>query len=790
MYFIIILLIKSTILLSLTCLLLLIGRKASASLKHWMLSLTLIGLLGLPFCIHFLPHLPVEIPYYKELGLQKELTQTTTTKKDISVNRSKAASKTMPLTRIDTPQKQIAQEVESVFPTQQYFFSKFHIGTLLLLIWGVGCIIGLLQLLLGIYKIYQITITGREFKGIQLGNNNKEVSILISNEIETPMTWGFKKGVILLPNAAMYWTDETVETVLVHELAHIKRKDYWVHILSLISACFYWFHPMVWWMKKQQILEREKACDEYVLREGLSNQQYAQQLIEVARFLSAAGQTGVNYALPMANTSQLKQRIIAILQFQKERFRFTAIRQGQWATIFVSLIFLLSAFTPVEKSEVLNRFLGALPALLPPTPTPLKVDNPRMITPKAPIPISNLIVNEELTTDDKPKTDVLLSLPTSQQLLPLSTNYFLPDLSSLPGVKIKPEQSTRKGEYGVWSEKNSIFRIATYGNFRRISVFPYIAVEDSESMVIIEETKGSGKNYRLVITKAPYDGKIVQSYLNGKPNSNSGDYQKNDVVYLWTVNGEWEFLGAKKRNKWMSKRMEKVMVKLSQGVLKPANEKDKSWQELVQSQQQVKTERFVATEVLYPAEKFTAIVKPAKPAIDWEAIPYQSGTPFEPVSNWKKLGETIATRGVTANCPVGRGTKYGRVIKNMPPSILKSFNFKIRTNQHKSIEFKLHLYQLINGEVSHTILKKPIQSGKVESAKNKWVRMELSRNKIYAKGDILAVLEVDQIHGQKKNGCLSICQSIGLYDNPLEDYRMEDLGFMNHNFAFYFTTQQ
>jgi len=748
MYFIIILLIKSTILLSLTCLLLLIGRKASASLKHWMLSLTLIGLLGLPFCIHFLPHLPVEIPYYKELGLQKELTQTTT-KKDISVNRSKEASETMPLTHIDTPQKQIAQKVETIFPTKQSFFSKFHISTLLLLIWGVGCIIELLQLLLGIYKIYQITITGREFKRIQINNNNKEVRILISHEIETPMTWGFKNGVILLPNSAMYWTDETIETVLVHELAHIKRKDYWVHILSLISACFYWFHPMVWWMKKQQILEREKACDEYVLREGLSNQKYAQQLIEVARFLSATGQTGVNYALPMANTSQLKQRIIAILQFQKERFRFTAIRQGQWATIFVSLIFLLSAFTPVEKSEVFNRFLGELPALLPSSPTPLKVDLPRMISPKKTIPTTNFIVTEKLSTNNQPKKEVLSPLPTSSQLLPLALNANSPKLSSLPKVKVAYNQSAMKGEYGTWSEGISNFRVATYGNFRGISVFPYVEVEDAESMVIIEEKKGF-KKYRLIIT----------------------------------------FLGAKKRNKWMAKRMEKVMVKLSQGVLKPANEKDISWQELVLSQQQVKAERFVATEVLYPADKFVDVDKPAKPAIDWEAIPYQSGTPFEPVSNWKKPGKTIATRGVTANCPVGRGTKYGRVIKNMSPSILKSFNFKIRTNQHKNIEFKLHLYQLINGEVSHKILPKPIQSGKVESAKNKWVRMELSRNKIYAKGDILAVLEVDQIHGKKKNGCLSICQSMGLYDNPLEHYRMEDLGFMNHNFAFYFTTQQ
>lgn len=790
MHLAITLLIKSTLLLSLTCLLLLAMRNASASLKHWMISLTLIGLLILPFCIHFLPDLEVEVPHYEETFLNKKETIPTT----LSTDRQAGHTEPNPIiTTTENFPIPPTFKKEATSTASQSILSYVHVGYLIVGIWCLGCLIGLWQLLLGIYKIYRITLTSEDFSLAY--SNNSEVSILTNKEIQTPMTWGFKNGVILLPKEAKEWSNETLETVLLHELAHIKRKDYWVHILSLISACFYWFHPMVWWMKKQQILEREKACDEYVLREGLSNLSYAQHLIAVARNLSTASQRQINYALPMASASQLKQRITAILKFQKERFHFSKIRQWQWASFFVSLIFLLSAFTPVEKSGLVNRLLQELPVLLPNTPSLLKIDSPRTISPTTPELTFNSTIAEPPTIIDKPKKKVLQTLPTlttSNSLIPLSKEEEPFNLLNLPKVSKESNKPAIKGQYASWTDKRSDFRFATYGKYRTISVFPFVEVEDAESMVIIEQTKRSKKKFCLVITKAPFDGKIVQSYRNGKPNSWSGNYRKGDVVYLWTVNGEWEFLGERNRDKWMSKKMSNVWKKLQhKGLLKPANEKDFFWNQLIKSQKQVKEKHFVANEILSTEDAQFKWIESPSPLINWESIPYQPTRPLKPIDKWGKIGGSrMAINTTSGSCPTRNGLKFGKVIRNMPHSILKSFNFKIHTNQHKKLEFKLHLYQMIDGAISHSIINAPIQSGIIENSYEGWVRIELSRDKIYAKGDILAVLEVDQKQGRKPFSCLMLNHALGLYSSVQKKYPIQEEHFFHQNFSFYFTVQQ
>ena len=76
MQLIITVILKATLLLSLSIILLGICRKGSASLKHWIISMSLIGLLFVPVFIQFLPHLEVEIPYYRDslstLEIQKQ----------------------------------------------------------------------------------------------------------------------------------------------------------------------------------------------------------------------------------------------------------------------------------------------------------------------------------------------------------------------------------------------------------------------------------------------------------------------------------------------------------------------------------------------------------------------------------------------------------------------------------------------------------------------------------------------------------------------------------------------
>ncbi|MGE5326854.1 MAG: M56 family metallopeptidase [Deltaproteobacteria bacterium] len=102
------------------------------------------------------------------------------------------------------------------------------------------------------------------------------------------------------------------EAVLLHELAHAKRRDNlsvgFVHLLT----CFFWFHPMLWWIERRLIAEQERACDEIALRYGVGPDEYASGILKVCRFHLAGAAAG---ACGIAGSS-LKDRMEAIMSFQ------------------------------------------------------------------------------------------------------------------------------------------------------------------------------------------------------------------------------------------------------------------------------------------------------------------------------------------------------------------------------------------------------------------------------------------------------------------------------------------
>lgn len=102
--------------------------------------------------------------------------------------------------------------------------------------------------------------------------------------------------------------DET-EAVLLHELAHIARRDNLWRLLQAGIVCLGWFHPLVWWLHRRLILESERACDETVVSLTRDREAYAQGLLKAARF--ALGLTVPGFS-GMARHG-LKTRLVALL---------------------------------------------------------------------------------------------------------------------------------------------------------------------------------------------------------------------------------------------------------------------------------------------------------------------------------------------------------------------------------------------------------------------------------------------------------------------------------------------
>lgn len=130
----------------------------------------------------------------------------------------------------------------------------------------------------------------------------------------TPMVAGLWRPVIVMPRNAAHWPEERLQVVVLHELAHIKRRDCLTQALARIVCAAYWFNPLVWLAARRLRAERERACDDFVLAAGTKGSDYAGHLLEIARTMKSGRlfPLGVS-GLAMADRSQLEGRLMAIL---------------------------------------------------------------------------------------------------------------------------------------------------------------------------------------------------------------------------------------------------------------------------------------------------------------------------------------------------------------------------------------------------------------------------------------------------------------------------------------------
>jgi uncharacterized protein (TIGR03435 family) len=129
--------------------------------------------------------------------------------------------------------------------------------------------------------------------------------------IMEPGVVGFWRPVLLLPaGIATELTPSQLRAVVAHEYCHIRRRDNVTAALHMLVEAVFWFHPLVWWIGARLIHERERACDEHVLRTYGDPRSYADGILSVCRRYvetQLACVAGVG-------SSDLKARIEAIMR--------------------------------------------------------------------------------------------------------------------------------------------------------------------------------------------------------------------------------------------------------------------------------------------------------------------------------------------------------------------------------------------------------------------------------------------------------------------------------------------
>ena len=167
---------------------------------------------------------------------------------------------------------------------------------------------------------------------------------VISDHAAMPFTYGLFRPTIVLPASAEEWTTDRRRSVLLHELAHVRRHDLITNAVVQVACAVYWFHPLVWLAARRVRIEAERACDALVVGTGTLPSEYAGDLLEIARTMRSSATAAV--ALAMARRSDFEGRLLAILAPDSGRNVLTAARAVLVALSFAAPAAAVAAAVP------------------------------------------------------------------------------------------------------------------------------------------------------------------------------------------------------------------------------------------------------------------------------------------------------------------------------------------------------------------------------------------------------------------------------------------------------------
>lgn len=233
----------------------------------------------------------------------------------------------------------------------------------------------------------------------------KQVHIWMSDLITSPVTIGYLKPVILLPVAAVnHLSTQQIEAVLLHELAHIRRYDYFINLLTKFIQTLLYFNPFVKAFVKIIEREREKSCDETVMQFQYEPHGYASALLALEKAAHVSRHT-LTVAASDGKKSEFRQRIEWILGIKKKQeFSFNKL-----ASVVAALLFFIAFNTlvivskPVKASFATDSYsLLSLPF----SGDTEKADEQPLVSEYHPEPVINNPVTEEEGREEQPEENI------------------------------------------------------------------------------------------------------------------------------------------------------------------------------------------------------------------------------------------------------------------------------------------------------------------------------------------------------------------------------------------------
>lgn len=353
--------IKSVVLAGLGLVAILAARKTSSSYRHAFLLSVMVALLVFPLLLVFGPTWKVAI-----LAPKQETSSTASSAiAHVSESSHPIAQEFRATGRGENPIELRTQErmpLVVTLPLKSEASAHRKISPIIIVVsaWGMGFFVSLIPMILARVVLNKISASAQPVSQAsllstfndccrELGMKSKPALKQANFEI-MPMVWRLRRPVILLPPKFGEWPEARIRAVLMHELAHIVRRDCLTQVLARFTCAIYWFNPFAWLIERQLVKEREQACDDMVIKTGTEPIDYAEHLLHIALFFKPASLVGAG-AVTMARQSQIESRLKAVLE--KGRKRQQVARRLVAACVVITVIgtLALAVLKPVARAQ-------------------------------------------------------------------------------------------------------------------------------------------------------------------------------------------------------------------------------------------------------------------------------------------------------------------------------------------------------------------------------------------------------------------------------------------------------
>jgi TonB family protein len=254
---------------------------------------------------------------------------------------------------------EITTVVTAVRPVAHASHFSIPRGEIALMVLAAGVLARLFFLAVGFWKLRRYYRRSRPLDPAQAWG--VEASLRVSADIPGPVTFGWRKPVVLLPKVFPSLDSRVQDAILCHEVLHVRRRDWLFTLVEELVRAVFWFHPAIWWLLGEIGLAREQEVDRLAIEITNQRDEYMDALLAIA---------GAHAGLDLApaplflRKRHLKQRVVLILtEARMSKTRLISALTVGVAALVAACWLVTGTFPLMAAPQVVNDAPGVTVAL-------------------------------------------------------------------------------------------------------------------------------------------------------------------------------------------------------------------------------------------------------------------------------------------------------------------------------------------------------------------------------------------------------------------------------------------